>query len=68
MCLRMASKPTDYWQVLSARVSPELAKQVSKIAKAKSGGVTRVRASDVVRLAVAEYVAAHLNQTTRAVA
>lgn len=66
----MASKPTDYWQVLSARVSPELAKQVAKVAKAKSGKTARVRPSDIVRMAVAEYVATHAPaaQTARAAA
>lgn len=55
----MASKATDYWQVLSARVNPELAKQVAKIAKAKSGKTAKVRASDIVRMAIADYVATH---------
>lgn len=63
----MASKATDYWQVLSARVSPDLAKQVAKVAKAKSGKTAKIRASDIVRMAVAEYVATHApaNQTAR---
>lgn len=64
----MASKATDYWQVLSARAPKELVKQVEKLAKAKSGKTARIRTSDIVRMAVAEYVATHAlaNSTARA--
>lgn len=51
----MASKTDDFWPVVSTRVPPDLAKTITRMAKAKSGRMSKVKVSDIVRAALMEY-------------
>ena len=55
---RMANKAT-YGRVISARIAPQKAKQLAKLAKSKSTGSRRYRVSDLLRIAADEFLARH---------
>lgn len=52
-------KRSDYGRVISARITPQKAKALAKIAKAKSTENRTVRVSDLLRDAADEYIAKH---------
>lgn len=56
ICQRMANS-RDYGRVISARIKNDKAKALAKIAKAKSTKHSTVRASDLIRVAVDEFLA-----------
>ena len=52
----------DYGRVISARIATPKARQLAKLAKAKSTPARKCRVSDLLRIAADEFLARHTQE------
>jgi len=53
------AKKAGYGRVISVRIATPRAKQLAKLAKAKSTGARKFRVSDLLRVAAEEFLSRH---------